>query len=142
MLDINFTIILQVITFLLLVFFLNIILFRPIRKILAQRNEETDSLQGMIDELQHRAEENEKGIEESMVLARKEGYAEKENFKGQGMEREKGILQEASTKVEEKIGGARKEMEKKISEARKALEGEMSGFSNELAKKILGRSVQ
>lgn len=142
MLEINFTILLQVITFLLLLFFLNIILFRPIRKILAQRNEETGSLQGMIDEFQDRSEENEKGIEESMVQARKEGYVEKENFKGQGLEEEKGILQEANSKVEEKIGIARKEIEKKISDARKVLEGEMTGFSNELAEKILGRGVQ
>ncbi len=142
MLEINFTILLQVITFLLLLFFLNIILFRPIRKILAERNEETGSLQGMIDEFQDRSEENEKGIEESMVQARKEGYVEKENFKGQGLEQEKGILQEANSKVEEKIGIARKEIEKKISDARKVLEGEMTGFSNELAEKILGRGVQ
>ena len=142
MLEINFTILLQVITFLLLLFFLNIILFRPIRKILAQRNEETGSLQGMIDEFQDRSEENEKGIEESMMQARKEGYVEKENFKGQGLEQEKGILQEANSKVEEKIGIARKEIEKKISDARKVLEGEMTGFSNELAEKILGRGVQ
>ncbi len=142
MLEINFTILLQIFTFLLLVFFLNIILFRPIRKVLAQRNEKTDSLQTMIDELQNRSEKNEKGIEQSMVQARKEGYVEKENFKGQGLEEEKGILQVASTTVEEKIASARKEMEKKIAEARTGLEDEMTGFSNELAEKILGRVIQ
>ena len=142
MLEINFTILLQIFTFLLLVFFLNIILFRPIRKVLARRNEETDSLQTMIDELQNRSEENEKGIEQSMVQARKEGYVEKENFKDQGLEEEKGIIQVASTTVEEKIASARKEMEKKIAEARAALEGEITGFSNELAEKILGRTIQ
>ncbi len=142
MLEINFTLLLQVITFLLLVFLLNIILYRPIRKILAQRSEETDSLQGMIDEFQHRSEEGEKGIEEGMLQARKEGYVEKENLKGDGLEQEKGILQVANSRLEEKIGGARKELEKKISAARRALEGEMTNFSNELAEKILGRSIQ
>lgn len=141
MLEINFTILLQIFTFLLLVFFLNIILFRPIRKVLTRRNEETNSLQTMIDELQNRSEENEKGIEQGMAQARKEGYVEKENFKGQGLEEEKGILQVASTTVEEKIASARKEMEKKIAEARKGLEGEMTDFSNELAEKILGRAI-
>lgn len=142
MLEINFTILLQIFTFLLLVFFLNIILFRPIRKILTRRNEETNSLQTMIDELQNRSEENEKGIEQGMAQARKEGYVEKENFKGQGLKEEKGIIQVASTTVEEKIASARKEMEKKIAEARKGLEGEMTDFSNELAEKILGRTIQ
>lgn len=142
MLEINYTLALQVITFLLLVFLLNIILYRPIRKILAQRNQETRSLQGMIDEFQRLSEEHEKKIEEGMVQARKEGYLEKEGFKGKGLEEEKGILQEANSKVEEELGLARKEMENRISEARKALEGELTGFSSELAQKILGRSIR
>ncbi|MFH1243047.1 MAG: hypothetical protein V1689_11890 [Pseudomonadota bacterium] len=142
MLEINYTLPLQVITFLLLVFLLNIILYRPIRKILAQRNQETGSLQGMIDEFQRLSEEHEKKIEEGKVQARKEGYLEKDGFKRKGLEEEKGILQEANSKVEEKLGLARKEMENRISEARKALEGELTGFSSELAQKILGRSIR
>lgn len=141
MLEINATLFLQIITFLLLVFLLNIIIYRPIRRILAQREEETGSLQEMIDEFQHRSEENEKGIEESLVQARKEGYAEKENFKGKGLEEEKGILQEANSRVEEKIGNARKEMDTKMADVREALEGELAVFSNDLAQKILGRSI-
>ena len=141
MLEINATLFLQIITFLLLVFLLNITIYRPIRRVLAQREEETGSLQEMIDEFQHRSEENEKGIEEGLVQARKEGYAEKENSKGQGLEEEKGILQEANSRVEEKIGNARKEMDTKMADVRKALEGELVVFSNELAQKILGRSI-
>jgi F-type H+-transporting ATPase subunit b len=77
-----------------------------------------------------------------MILARKEGHKEKENFKGQGLEAEKGILQKASSSAEEKIGNAKQEIENKIVDVRKALEDQVASFSGELAEKILGRSIQ
>ena len=141
MLAIDGTLFIQIANFLLLILILNIFLYRPIRRILIQRNEETDSLQKTIESYQGRSEQNEKGLEESMVLARKEGFLEKEGFKGQGLEEEKGILQEANSSVEERLGKAKKEMEMKITDIRKTLDDQVGAFSKELAEKILGRSV-
>jgi len=142
MLEINSTVIVQIANFLILLLILNIILFRPVRRIMIQRDEEVDSLQKAIKDYQNRGEQNEKGIEESMIQARKEGFTEKEKSKGQGQEEEKAILQEANSEVEAKIGEAKSEMEMKIGDVRKALDDQLGGFSKELAEKILGRSVQ
>ncbi|HDZ91359.1 MAG: hypothetical protein JRJ09_02470 [Deltaproteobacteria bacterium] len=142
MLDINSTLLIQIVNFLVLLFVLNLILFRPIRRVLAEREKEMNSRQKTIDEFQTRAQENEKGIEEGIVKARKEGYAEKEALKAQGLEEEKNILQEAGAGVEKKLGAAKKEMEAKIAATREALEAQIASFSEELAQKILGRSVQ
>ena len=141
MLEINSTFFFQIGNFLLLLFLLNIILFRPIRRIMIQRDEEVDSLQKAIEDYQSRSEQNGKNIEEGMVLARKDGFAEKEKFKGAGLEQEKGILQGTNSSVEEKLGKAKSEMEMKMADVRKALEGQVAGFSTELAEKILGRSI-
>ncbi|MBL6968186.1 MAG: hypothetical protein ISR62_07180 [Desulfobacteraceae bacterium] len=142
MLNIDGTVILQIANFLILLLVLNLILFRPIRKILSQRAEEMNSRQKTIDDYRLRAEESEEGIQEGNVLARKEGYAEKEALKAQGLEDEKRILQEAGTGVEQKLGVAKKDIEVKVTAAREALESQIASFSNELAQKILGRSVQ
>ena len=141
MLAIDGTLFIQIANFLLLILILNIFLYRPIRRILIRRNEETDSLQQMIESLHGRSEQNEKGLEESMISARKEGFLEKEGFKGQGLEEEKGILQEANSSVEEKLGKAKKEMEMKITAIRKTLDDQVGAFSKELAEKILGRRI-
>ncbi|MBW2143299.1 MAG: hypothetical protein JRG75_02740, partial [Deltaproteobacteria bacterium] len=90
---------------------------------------------------QARSDQDEKGIEESKVQARNEGAAEKDSLKGQGLEKERGILQDASSAAEGKIGTARKDTEAKIVEVRKSLEDQVAAFSNELAEKILGRSI-
>jgi len=141
MLDINWTLFIQIANFLLLLFFLNVLLFKPIRSVITQRKEEMDSLQEAIEDYQNRSDNNEKGIEEGMALARKEGFVEKEKFKDAGLGNERAILQEVNSSVEEKLGKARSEMEMKMSDVRKALEDQVAGFSEGLAEKILGRSV-
>jgi len=142
MLKIDFSLFVQIANFLLLLLLMNTFLYKPIRKILARRKEKINSLEGTIEGYQNRSDQDEKGIEEGTILARKEGHKEKENLKGQGLELEKGVLQKASFSAEEKIGNAKQEIEKKIVDARKALEGQVASFSEELAEKILGRSIQ
>jgi F-type H+-transporting ATPase subunit b len=142
MLEIDKTLFIQIANFLVLLFFLNILLFKPIRGILAKRSEEQNSLQKSIEEYQTRSDQSEKGIEEGKIRARKEGATEKEGLKGQGQEKERGILHKASTAAEEKKVNARKDMEAKISDVRRSLEDQVAVFSHELAEKILGRSLQ
>ena len=142
MLNIDGTLIIQIVNFLILLLILNFILFRPIRRVLARRADEMNSRQKTIDDYQEQAEKNEKGIEEGVVQARKEGYIEKEALKTQGLEGEREILQEAGGGVEQKLNAAEKEIESKIAVAREALEGQIASFSDELAQKILGRSIQ
>lgn len=141
MLEINSTFFFQIGNFLLLLLLLNIVLFRPIRRIMIRRDEELDSLQKSIENYQGRSEQNEKNIEEGMVLARKDGFAVKEKLKGTGLEEEKVVLQGANSSVEEKLGKAKSELEMKMADVRKALEDQVAGFSTELAEKILGRSI-
>jgi F-type H+-transporting ATPase subunit b len=141
MLEINSTFFFQIGNFLLLLLLLNIVLFRPIRRIMIRRDEELDSLQKSIEDYQGRSEQNEKNIEEGMVLARKDGFAVKEKLKGTGLEEEKLVLQGANSSVEEKLGKAKSEMEMKMEDVRKALKDQVAGFSTELAEKILGRSI-
>jgi len=142
MLNIDGTLIFQIANFLVLLFILNLILFKPIRKILSRREEEMKSRLKTIDDYQGRAEQSEKDIEEGKVQARKEGYTAKETLKNQGLDEEKGILQEAGAAVEQKLDAAKKEIEAKVAAAKEALEGQIAGFSEELAQKILGRSIQ
>ncbi len=142
MLQIDSTLFIQIANFLFLLLVLNFILYRPIRRILARREEETQSLEKMISDYAARCEEHERGIQEGMIEARKEGFSVKEGLKGEGQKEERSILQEASSEAEGKIGQARQELEAKMMDVRKTLEDEVAGFSRELAEKILGRSVQ
>ena len=141
MLEIDSTLYFQIANFLILLFFLNIFLYRPIRNILAQRNKETGSLENAIKDYLEQAEQREKGIVDGTAIARKEGHTEKESLKKEGLEVEKDILNEAGASVEDRILIARKEMEKKIADAHIALEDQIASFSREVSEKILGRNI-
>jgi F-type H+-transporting ATPase subunit b len=142
MLNIDGTLFIQIANFLVLLFVMNIILYKPIRGIIAKRNKEIDSRKGSVEEYRNKAERDQQGIEEGLIAARKEGFLEKESFKSQGLEDEKEILQEAGGSVEKKLNTAKKDLESKLVDVRKSLEGDMQLFSSELAEKILGRSIQ
>ncbi len=137
----NITVLFQIANFLLLLFLLNIIVYRPIRKILGQRGDEVVSYQEMVEDFQGRSEKDAKTLEENMAGARSEGFKEKENLKRAGLEEEKLMLQEAISSTEEKIGKAKGEIDRSRVQARQSLEEEVRVFSQELAEKILGRSI-
>ena len=141
MLKINYTLFIQIANFLLLLFIMNILLYRPIRKILGRRTEEMDSFQKMIEDFQNNSTRDEKELEENMAGARKEGYKEKESHKNEGLEEEKEMLQDATSLAGEKINKAKEETGHKIMDAHQSLESDMEIFSRELAEKVMGRSV-
>ena len=141
MLKVDYTLFIQIANFLFLLFLLNILLYRPIRKILGRRTEEMNSFQDAIGDFQNQSARYAIELEENMVEARKKGYKEKENLKGEGLAEEKGVLQEAISSTEGKIGKAKEEIGLKAVEARQSLENEVNLFSQELAEKILGRSI-
>jgi F-type H+-transporting ATPase subunit b len=141
MLKIDYSLFIQIANFLILLLLLNVILYKPIRRILKQRKEEMENLELRASDLQGRAAKDSKALEENISGARREGYKEKESLKAEALEREKKMYQEATAKAGDKLDRARKEAEQKLGEIRQSLVQEVGLFSRELAEKILGRSL-
>jgi F-type H+-transporting ATPase subunit b len=142
MLEVNSSLFVQVANFLLLILFMNLFLYRPIRDILRRRSEEVRRLEGVISDFSSKSDQQQNHIEEGLVQARKDGYQEKEGLKTVGLKEERALTQEAGAKAEAKIGQAKVEIEGKIAEVRKTLEDQISMFSKDLAQKVLGRTIQ
>ncbi len=141
MLKIDYTLFIQIANFLFLLFILNIIIFRPIRKILGRRAEEINSSTSMMGDFQNRTAQCEKELEENIAGARREGYKEKEDLKDESLEQEKELLQDAVSSSGEKIGEAKQQIKSSADHVRQSLENEVVVFSKELAEKILGRTI-
>jgi F-type H+-transporting ATPase subunit b len=139
--EINYTVIIQIVNFILLLFLLNIIVYRPIKWQLNKRQEEIDSDSLLTDEWKKKIESYSLEIEEKISLARKEGLKERMNIRDSGISYEKELVQDAGSQVEKEIEMARKEIREKIDQARASLQGELDSLSKELAEKILGRSI-
>ena len=137
----DITVFIQIIQFLILLFVLNMVFYRPIRRVLSQRSDKEKDLHESIEDFREKSDQNIKGLEESYKGAREEGSKEKDKLKTTGSAAEKEILQEAISSAEAKIGKAKDEIDRSMMGVRQSLEDELTMFSKELAEKILGRSV-
>lgn len=135
------TLFIQIFDFLFLLFFLNLILYRPIRRIINRRKEDMSSSENIIQSWRQKADKCNQELEENISETRKQGLAQREDMKDEGIKEEREMLQETYASVEETIGKARKEIKERISQARESLQTEIEVFSRELAEKILGRGV-
>jgi F-type H+-transporting ATPase subunit b len=127
--------------FLLLIFLLNAILYRPIRKILAEREEKVDGLTGDIESSRENRSEALADFEANMAQARKDGYEKLQEFKDEGYSREKEIIEAEHKKSEEKLKEMVAAIEKDMDAARSQLSEQVKTFSVEVTEKILGRSI-
>lgn len=141
MLSANGTLFIQIANFLLLLFFLNLLLYKPIRQILAQRRQQMGSLEQAVSDYLERSNRNEKAIQESIVEARKEGFTAKEALKGEAHKEELGILQEASGAVSRKMTAAKTDLDAKMENMRAELQAQVAAFSKDMAEKVLGRTL-
>lgn len=141
MLKIDYSLFVQIANFLFLLFILNIILYRPIRRILNRRREEMDTAVDRIGDFLNRSERYESEFEENVVDARREGHRAKEDIRADGLNEEKTMIQDAASQAGEKIAEAKREIDLKVADVRQSLQNEVAQFSRELAEKMLGRSL-
>jgi F-type H+-transporting ATPase subunit b len=142
MLSIDYSVFIQIANFLILLLLLNFILFRPLRRVMSQRSREMDDLAHVAADLQTKAAEHSKTLEENLSSARKQGFKEKEGLRSEALNLEKRMYQEATASAGGKMEQARKTTEENVREIRISLENEIGLFSQELAEKILGRRLQ
>ena len=135
------TFVLEIVNFLILLFLLNIIVYRPVRGILNRRKEDMDASSNITDEWNMKIEKYSAEIEDNIYSTTKEGLKERSDLRNKGLSTEKQLLQDAYSQVEEALVKAKDEITEKIKNARVSLQDEMDSFSRDLAEKILGRSL-
>jgi len=141
MLTIDYTLIIQLLNFLLLILLLNIIVFRPVRNMLNKRKEEMSSDTERAQEWGQKAEKYSAELQVNISDVRKNGISEKEALKSEGIEEEQKMLKDTYSMAEDKVNRARAELEEKRIKARDSLHKEIDGFSKDLAEKFLGRGI-
>ena len=141
MLNIDYSLFIQMASFIFLVILLNIILYRPIRRILIMRKNEISSMEEVTQDLKHKADDYLKEYEDNLSDANKKGIKEKNDLKNRGMEEERETLRQTYSSVEERTRNARMDIQDRISHARQSLQTELESFSQDLAEKILGRNL-
>ena len=134
-------IILSIINFLVIIWALNAILYKPIRQILIERKKMFSGLDGDIKASDAGVEEKERSIEAGLRNARATGLKEKETFLKAASEKERELLDKIARKNQEDLAGVKARIEKETEAAKSALLKEVDGFAEAISQKILGRAV-
>ncbi len=138
MLDLNITLVFQLVNFFIAIFFLNWLLIRPIRQIIQKRNGIMDGLAGEADKFQAEAEARLAAYEAELAKARQEAGHNREEGKNAGLE-----------ELHKIVGGAQQSARKLLEENRAVIQGEaeaalsalrdgIDGFSTRIGQKLVG----
>lgn len=141
MVEINWTVGVQIINFLILIFALNIIVYKPIRKILLERKAKIDGMSKGIDSATQEAEEKDKAFNQGLREARAKGQKEKEAMMQAASEEEKQIVGKIMEKARGDLAAVKSQVAKDVGVVKAALEKDVDTFADAITQKILGRAA-
>jgi F-type H+-transporting ATPase subunit b len=135
------TIFLHIAIILLMIFILNRTLFRPVNRVLEEREQHTVGRSGEARGVLQRVEESLNRYERTLREARAESYRllERQQAEATGERQQKvGLVKK---EVGDLIEGQKREIQAQADEARASLEGEARRVAATVSAQILGRSV-
>ena len=141
MIDIDYSVFIQMGNFLLLLVLLNLVLYRPLRAMLKERRERMEGLAAEADSLRQKLEETDKELTEGRRQAQAEGGAVRNELRNQGLAQEKELLARIQDEMDAESVRTAEQITAQMGQARQDLLGRVDEYSLVAAQKILGRSV-
>ncbi|MEA1947503.1 MAG: ATP synthase F0 subunit B [Thermodesulfobacteriota bacterium] len=137
----DWTLWVQMANFLLIVWVLNIILFRPIRNILIQRKGKITNLEQNIETSDKEAKEKNEAFDLGIRDARAKGLNEKNVLLNEAADQEREIIDKINQKAQADLVEVREKIAKDAEAVRASLQKEIDTFASAIGEKILGRAV-
>jgi F-type H+-transporting ATPase subunit b len=141
MIKIDYSVFIQIANFLFLVWILNIVVYKPIRKILRQRAGKIDTYNQRIDTCVDQSLQKDSDYNSGLRSARAKGLKEKEAFLEDAREEERAIIERINAKAQAELTKTKEEIARDAQKVQTELEKEINGFAGSIGEKILGRAV-
>jgi len=141
MVDINYTLLVQLANFVILIFVLNYLLLKPVLRHLAARDGKIAASHEEAKEHANRAEYLLAEFEHELADARVKASQVYNSLQQEGLSLQRGKLTEAKAKAQAFIEQAKAEIEADAAKAREILGKEMEKLPKDIASKLLGRPV-
>lgn len=137
----DISVIIQICNFLVLIWALNIILYRPIRKIIQQRKEKVESFETTIDTYNSDIQEKDEAFTSGLKAARAKGLSKKDALMQEGIDEEKKIIENVNANAQAELLEVREKIARDVEATRTSLQQKIDEFANDITQKILGRAV-
>jgi F-type H+-transporting ATPase subunit b len=141
MVEVNWTIAVQIVNFLVLIYVLNLVCYKPIRNILLQRKAKVQGLENGINATTQQSEEKNQAFTDGIKKARAKGQKEKEEMLQAASEEEQTIISQINAKAKDELNAVKAKIVKDTDVVKTALEKEIDAFADAITKKILGRAA-
>ena len=141
MVELNSTVWIQMANFLLLIFILNFLLYKPVLKIIEKRNKKIEKSNEEVMSLNETVERNIAEYEEKIRQAKADAAAQRDEIKEEGTEQGKMITGKVRDEISKKIGDFKADVEKEVDEARGALRDQTRKIAGDISEKVLGRGI-
>jgi len=142
MVDIDSTVFIQLVNFLLLIWILNQVLYKPILGILDRRKDILDKAQEEVKSVQETIDRRVAEYEEKIRAAKMEAMGQKGDLAKEGAAAAKVITDKAKGEISGMMGEFQTKLEKELASVRELLRNQSRRISSEIAEKVLGRSIQ
>lgn len=141
MIEINWTIALQFVNFMVLMGLLHVLLYRPLRTLLAERKATIDGGHARARELKEQIEEKMARYQEQLQQAKRLGNEEKAALRSSAAKDEAEILGAAHVVALNRLNAIREQVASEAGKARGELRAEAAGLGGQVAAKVLGRGL-
>lgn len=137
MLDLNITLVFQLVNFFIAIFVLNILLIRPIREIIKKRNGVMDDLAGEADNFESQAAERLANYEAELARARQDAGLTREEGRNAGLTEQQGIVGTAQKSARDILADTRRSLRGQAEATLSELRNQVSDFSARLADRLI-----
>jgi len=138
----DYTFWIQIVNFLLMIFILNVLLYKPVMSILEKRKEQIEGSEREIKDLNLTIEQKEARYEEKLRLAKNDALEQKKEIVRGGAEAAKVILDAARAEIPKMVEQFEGKVSQEVGEARRILHEQSEHIAMEIAEKVMGRSIK
>ena len=141
MIELDGTLLLQFVNFMILLVVLNALLFKPLRAALKARKETIESSKAKVLDIDEQVQAQIARYEAQLQDARQQGGQERSSLRKTGQEEEVRILGEANRTAADKLQKITAQIQGEADSARQELRSQTDALAKEIAGKVLGRAV-
>lgn len=141
MITINETLVIEMISFLILVFVLNRVMFRPLLETIKKRKERVAGMGSDITASRREAETLTRDLREHEASAKKEAFEQKKELESLGSRQAAEIIGVARKEIADIKEKMRREVDDQLAQARARIQKDSETIAAEIMERILDRSV-
>lgn len=141
LISINETLIAQLVSFLIFLYIINRVMFKPLLSVVNERNDYIDKMYREITEAEQELDNVKRMLSENEAAVKEEAFSIKTKLESDGDMKATEIYREAKNQIEAMRESAKAEVKSQLDEAKKSIQKESEILVHQIMEKVLERRL-